>query len=215
MHASPTPSEDRAAPAGWHSGDAVVYRHRSRDGRYLFGKPVRILDATPERVVAFLAGGTEIACAVLPDGSEVRSLPLAERWSRPRVPGRRLWRDDGVVLVFTPGRAHSIWFFRGPGSPGWYINLEDPPTFEERTISTRDHVLDIWVPLDTGIPQWKDEDELEAAVAAGRITPAEAAASRAEGERVIRERPWPTGWEDFEPDPSWPTPTLFPGWDVP
>ena len=76
-------------------------------------------------------------------------------------------------------------------------------------------MLDIWVPLDTGIPQWKDEDELEASIAAGRTTPAEAAAIRAEGERVMRERPWPTGWEDFEPDPSWPLPRLFDGWDAP
>ena len=30
----------------------------------------------------------------------------------------------------------------------------------------------------------------------------------------MRERPWPTGWEDAEPDPSWPAPELFDGWDV-
>ena len=98
---------------------------------------------------------------------------------------------------------------------GHTVNLEEPHTFGERTISTRDHVLDIWVPFDTGTPQWKDEDELEASIAAGRMTPDEAAAARAEGERVMRERPWPTGWEDFEPDPSWPLPTLFEGWDRP
>jgi len=118
-------------------------------------------------------------------------------------------------MIFPRGRAHSIWFFREPDSPGWYVNLEDPPVFGDRTISTRDHILDIWVPLETGIPSWKDEDELEASIAAGRTTSAEAGAIRDEGERVLRERPWPTGWEEFEPDPSWPTPGLFDGWDVP
>jgi hypothetical protein len=199
----------------WRSGDEVVYRHRSRDGRYLFGKPLRILEDAPEHVVGFIPGGTEIARPVLADGSELRAVPLTERWAHPRVPGRRPWTGAGTVMIFPRGRAHSIWFFRGPETRGWYVNLEDPHVFGERTVSTRDHVLDIWVPLDSGIPQWKDEDELEAAIAAGRRTSAEAAAARGEGERVMRERPWPTGWEDLEPDPSWPTPALFDGWDVP
>jgi hypothetical protein len=199
----------------WRSGDEVVYRHRSRDGRYLFGKPLRILEHTPEHVVGFIPGGTEIARPVLADGSDVRAVPLTERWSHPRIPARRPWTGNGTVMIFPRGRAHSIWLFRGPEARGWYVNLEDPHVFGERTISTRDHVLDIWVPLDTGTPQWKDEDELEASIAAGRITPEEAVAIRAEGERVMRERPWPTGWEDFEPDPAWPLPTLFDGWDVP
>ena len=69
--------------------------------------------------------------------------------------------------------------------------------------------------MDTGVPRWKDEDELEAAVAAGRLTPAKAAVIRAEGERVLLEQPWPTGWEDVRPDPEWPAPQLFDGWDVP
>jgi len=199
----------------WRSGDEVVYRHRSRDGRYLFGKPLRILEDTPAQVVGFIPGGTEIARPTLADGSDLRAAPLTERWSHPRVPGRRTWFGAGTVMIFPRGRAHSIWFFRGPDARGWYVNLEEPHDFGERTISTRDHVLDIWVPLDTGVPQWKDEDELEASIAAGRTTPTEAAAIRAEGERVMRERPWPTGWEEVEPDPGWPLPRLFDGWDAP
>jgi hypothetical protein len=69
------------------------------------------------------------------------------------------------------------------------------------------------VPADTGEPQWKDEDELEAATRQGRVTADEARALRAEGERVVAERPWPTGWEDFRPDPAWTTPSLPDGWD--
>jgi hypothetical protein len=183
--------------------------------RFRYGKPLRILDATPERVVGFIPGGTEIARPVTADEREGHAVPVSERWSEPPVPGRRLWTGAGTVMIFRRGRAHSIWIFRGPEAHGWYVNLEDPHVFGERTISTRDHILDIWVPHDTGIPRWKDEDELEATIAAGRLTAAEAAAIRAEGGRVIRERPWPTGWEAFEPDPGWPLPTLFQGWDAP
>ena len=78
---------------------------------------------------------------------------------------------------------------------------------------TEDHILDIWVERD-GTWRWKDEDELEVALETGFVTPEEAAAIRAEGERVVAEWPFPTGWEDWEPDPSWPVPRLPAGWDA-
>ena len=37
---------------------------------------------------------------------------------------------------------------------------------------------------------------------------------RAEAERVLAAPPWPTGWEAWRPDPSWPAPALPDGWDV-
>jgi hypothetical protein len=65
-----------------------------------------------------------------------------------------------------------------------------------------------------GEPSCKDEDGLEAAVAADVRTREAAEAIRAEGELVIRERRWPTGFEDAAPSPEWPAPELFAGWDV-
>ena len=47
------------------------------------------------------------------------------------------------------------------------------------------------------------------------MTADEAARIRAEGERIVAERPWPTGWEDFVPDPAWPPPELPDGWEAP
>jgi hypothetical protein len=32
---------------------------------------------------------------------------------------------------------------------------------------------------------------------------------------VLAERPWPTGWEDWRPDPQWSPPSLPEGWDNP
>ena len=82
------------------------------------------------------------------------------------------------------------------------------------TIATQDHVLDIWVPGETGEPEWKDKDEL-AATTRGRALHRRttAAAIRAEGARVWAERPWPTGWEDWLPPAEWPRPELPDGWD--
>ena len=42
----------------------------------------------------------------------------------------------------------------------------------------------------------------------------DAAAVRDEAARVLAAPPWPTGWEDWRPDPAWPLPALLPGWDV-
>jgi hypothetical protein len=58
--------------------------------------------------------------------------------------------------------------------------------------------------------RWKDEDELEQAAAAGLL---DAAAVRAEAQRVLEEWPFPTGWEHWRPDPAWPVPQLPEGWD--
>nr|MBA2475753.1 DUF402 domain-containing protein [Actinomycetota bacterium] len=58
--------------------------------------------------------------------------------------------------------------------------------------------------------RWKDEDELDEAASLGLL---DAAAVRAEAERVLADPPWPTGWEQWRPDPSWPAPRLPAGWD--
>ena len=46
----------------------------------------------------------------------------------------------------------------------------------------------------------------------GDFSNAEAAAVRAEGERVVTARPWPTGWEEWRPDPEWTLPSLPDDW---
>jgi len=177
---------------------------------------MRVVEHTPELLVTFMAEGTVVSVPMLVDGRGLRDVPLEERWAHPRTSKRAPWSGTELVQLFPLGRAHSLWIVRDPshGLLGWYVNLEDVHELGEQTITTRDGVLDIWVPAETGEPQWKDEDELEAALVAGRVTAAEAAAIRAEGERVWRERPWPTGWEDWRPPASWTTPELPAGWNA-
>ena len=55
---------------------------------------------------------------------------------------------------------------------------------------------------------------MEGWVRQGRFTLGDVAAIRAEGERVLAEWPFPTGWEDWRPDPSWPVPELSAAWRV-
>ena len=99
---------------------------------------------------------------------------------------------------------------------GWYVNLEQPFVRRNGAVDTSDWILDLWVHPD-GTWSWKDEHEVPVAVAAGTISADEAAAARAEGERVIElvERwasPFSDGWEHWRPEPSWPVPVLPARW---
>ena len=106
-----------------------------------------------------------------------------------------------------------LWDGKGCEFAGWYVNLQEPLRRSPLGFETDDLVLDIRIQPDRSWA-WKDEDELEEAVRLGRFTEDEAQAIRAEGERVLEERPWPTGWEDWRPGPGWPLPRLPEGWDV-
>ena len=198
----------------WQAGDVVVLRYRSMGGGFGGGLPLHVVSSSRDQVVGFIKEGTMVVAPVLADGRELRDVPVAERWKYPRKSVRRTWRDSDVVMIFPrDGRRHSLWVFHERGQLlGWYVNLEAPHVFGEQTISTDDGVLDVWVPADTGEPEWKDEDEFAVAVEVGRIPEAEARALRAEGERIISERPWPTGWENWQPPDDWVPPELPERW---
>ena len=119
------------------------------------------------------------------------------------------WRAPGVLQLLRPGAAHAIWVFRD----SWYVNLQEPLRRTDGGVDTADQLLDL-IRYPDGRWQWKDEDELAAAAVAGYVSHEEASAIRAEAERVIAADPFPTGWESWEPDASWPVPSLPAGWNV-
>lgn len=177
--------------------------------------PVTVAQDEPGLVALYIAGGTAIKWPYV-DGRPIREVTLEERFTLPWIPGDKMWTGDGVLVLNRPGRAHSLWLFRGAaGVPfdSWYLQLEDPHRRTALGFDTRDHTLDAWVGRD-GAWRWKDEDELEVALAHGHHTAEEAVAMREEAERVRAEWPFPTGWEDWRPDPSWPLPELPGGWDA-
>jgi hypothetical protein len=96
----------------------------------------------------------------------------------------------------------------------WYVNFERP--VRPRSPIGFDYVdiaLDL-VCYPDGRWELLDEDELEEGLERGVLTEDDAAAARADAERLVAEWPFPTGWEDWRPDPRWAPPRLLAGWDV-
>ena len=198
----------------WNSGDQIVVRY-VRDGRPSWVRPVTVVEDTRERSVVFIAAGTPTKEPVRLDGSPIgRDVPFEERFTLEWRLGDGNWGGHQTLLLTPSGAAHSIWLFWTEGWDflGWYVNLQQPLERTPVGFDTVDQVLDIWINPDQSW-KWKDEDELKDAIRLDRFTRDEAATIRAEGERVVAEWPFPTGWEDWRPDPSWPIPQLPDGWD--
>jgi hypothetical protein len=163
----------------------------------------RLVSSTPELVVLWVPKGAPSFCPVDADGLEVR-IPHAEPVLVERAAPR-----DGLALQ-RPGARHSIWLFwdaRG-AFEHWYVNFERTIGWNGACFDTVDEKLDLIVTPD-GALRWKDEDELEHAAEAGLLDAVEV---RAEADRVVEAWPFPTGWEDFRPDPAWRLPRPPDGW---
>lgn len=123
-----------------------------------------------------------------------------ERWARGDAPRPHVWRQNHVLSLTRRGEAHSLWLLwdEAWNFRCWYVQLQAPMVETRHGLETMDHALDVLVEPD-GAWRWKDEDDFAEAQALSVFTPEQAAAVRAEGERVIAARPWPTGWEDWRP----------------
>ena len=135
-----------------------------------------------------------------------------------RVPGDLGWTledapatTEGLGFV-RPGSRHSLWLhFRDGAFGSWYVNFERGSVRRGAFFDHVDEKLDLVVMPDGSI-RVKDEDELQEAARLGYLDEADV---RSELARVLADPPWPTGWEDWRPDPAWPQPELPPGWDAP
>jgi hypothetical protein len=131
----------------------------------------------------------------------------------------RIWKDTSVLMFHRFEDAHSIWLNRNAATlefGWWYVNLEEPWRETAIGFDSRDDILDRWAGPD-GVWHWKDEDELEWAIAEGWVAPEREAQLREEGERAVerftrRDPPLDEPWIDFRPDPSWSTPVLPNNW---
>ena len=180
-----------------------------RFGKIRHASPHYVVHDDPELVALWLPVGTRMKRPVS-DGRPIRGQADRE-WEL----YDHTWHTSSQLGLIRWGRAHSVevlWDESGEFL-GWYVNIQEPLRRSALGFETDDLILDVRVAPD-GSWAWKDQDELEEAVARGRFTEDDARSIRAEGERVVEERPWPTGWEDWRPDPSWPLPELPDGWDV-
>lgn len=181
--------------------------------------PATVVEDSGDRIAHYLARGTCYLRRQLLDGSDVPRVvgvdELAALGSRLAIAE---WRSNQLVVT-DPWSANGVrhrwandtWEFEG-----WYVNLQRPLVRTETGFVTEDHFLDILVAPD-GAWLWKDQDELELAVARGRVTPGEAAAIVAEGERMIaeieaRRFPFDGSLIDWRPDPAWAIPEVSDAW---
>lgn len=182
----------------WSPGDVVVWREAWHGLEYI-SVPVRVVEDSDDLLVVFVCEGTRYAFP--------NPWPFGDQhaWA-----ARGGFEGEGILIAHGAGAAHSIWhFWRGAERrfAGWYVNMQEPLRRDTRSYVTQDHELDIWIEPDRKW-RWKDEQELLDWIPRGRFTEDEVVAVRAEGERVLTEWPFPTGWEEWSPDPSWPVPEL-------
>ena len=174
-----------------------------------------VVHDTPALLALYIAPGTRWKKPITPQGE----------WARIAIGDWQLadevWTGRGSLRLTTPGDGHSVLLFWGESGElrAWYVNLERPLERTSRGFDFTDLLLDIVVAPDRSSWHLKDEDEVDAAVAAGLILPDEAVAVRAEAEKVGRvieadSSPFCDGWERWTPDPSWSVPELPAGWDV-
>lgn len=209
--------------ANWSAGDQILLRDRGgwRKDRPTRAFPVTVVEDSSDCIVIYFAAGTPIKLGVQADGTPIpRSLPYAERFKLAQRIGDGVWHTEARLMLARPGAAHAyslFWDAEDWTFNGWYVDLQAAFRRTPLGFDIEDQVLDIVIESDFSW-YWKDEDEFADAQQIGRFSPDEAAAIRAEGERVIQNiesRGWPFGedWESWRPDPGWPTPSIPPDWD--
>ncbi|HZC25957.1 MAG TPA: DUF402 domain-containing protein [Actinopolymorphaceae bacterium] len=208
---------DHARPSGeapyWEPGSQIWWRYWPRAVR-----PMRVVRDDPDGLVAWLGPRTPLHKSVSAEGKDIRSIPLGPlRFTAPRATKRDVWRGPGILKVAPTGVPWSVWLFWGNDGVfrSWYVNLEQVHRRDDESVYTHDHILDVIVYPDRRV-EWKDEDELAAAVEAGRFSKEQAASYEEDARAVERTvarwgAPFCDGWESWRPDPRWRPATLPPG----
>ena len=122
----------------WRSGDVVTVRFRSIDGRFHSGRPLRVIEHTPELLVTFMAEERSSPCRCRRRPRSARRPARRALGAPAGLPARRRGRN-GADPALPRGRAHSIWVVRDTAHAlvGWYVNLEDVHELGEQTITTQ------------------------------------------------------------------------------
>jgi hypothetical protein len=189
----------------------VLWRYIHR-GRLRWAMPTWLIEESAGQVVSAIVPG------VVTMGPKNM---VHERYVQDLLTGWELdpwvWHTRRILQIAPYDAAHTLglhWDHATGAFLGWYVNLQEPLRRSRLGFDSFDQMLDVWIEPD-GTWGWKDWDELVEAERVGLFTSAEAAAIRAEGERVIASlgTRLPTGWEEWQPDPSWALPTMPEGWD--
>ena len=198
----------------WKPGDPVLYQSMIM-AQPLVTITVTVVADDPDLLVLYRPHGAPYTVLVNDDGSPLpRVMPpdTVRALGGRRVGG--VWPHGPTLLLTPKGAAHAIllnwsldWVFER-----WYVNLQQQTIRTRDGFQATDQFLDIIVQPDRSWA-WKDEDELEEAIAVGRLTADDARDIRREGDRVVanviaRRSPFDGTCQHWRPDPSWPMPTL-------
>lgn len=204
----------------WRNGDHVLLRQRrNQPADVVF--PMTVVEDTAERVVLYLAEGAPIKWRAMPDGTvSNRDIPFEDRELAPVRLVDTTWHSTNMLRLYVPGRASSTLLFWDAADwrfLGYYGNLEAPAYRTRLGFDSADYLLDVVIAPDLSW-RWKDEDEFAIAQEIGIFTADQAAAIRAEGERIIADveaRHWPFdgAYETWRPDPTWTVPAMPVDWD--
>ena len=168
----------------WRPGTTVDTHFRRPDGTTGGRHPMTVVEDDGTVLLGWVPEGTPILSGVLTDGRGIREAELEQRFRLPRKLIATTWNRTSTLRWIDDRRWSSVWwFFDGLTGEfiGWYVNLEIPLGRGDLEVNRSDGILDVQVSPD-GSWHWKDEDEFAAAQRAGRITPHQAIALRAEGE---------------------------------
>jgi uncharacterized protein len=187
----------------WSRGDVVALRD------VWFGVVWRavasvVAEDAPGRSVFWIPPRSPAAYPVDATGHEIRLF-------RPDYNRGKRETKVGCVVLCEEGAPWTLWHFQDEAGEfdRWYVNFESYLGRNAIAYDSVDHKLDLIARPD-GSLEWKDEDELEEAGQRGLVDVAEI---RRDAELAVAKPAWPTGWEHFQPDPSWPVPELPAGWD--
>jgi SAM-dependent methyltransferase len=204
----------------WEEGDVVTVRGAYRDAT-IDADIETIIDAKP--MVVARDDDDHLALWFPAFTRTRRPVALSPRLPRPWcrgdgvvVPGS--WDWSSTLVIHVPGEWRTTWvLWSSDGSfMGWMVDLDRPLRREDTGFLVDGLQLDLVVDA-TRRWRWKDQDELDRAVALGFVSEVDAAKARAEGERTIADIeagrwPFTDEWSTWKADPKWPTPELTASW---
>ncbi len=201
-----------------NSGGVIVFRGVSQK-KIWYALPVIVIQDTPSLVALYWPAGTRGKWRMKLSGERVTPRDVMQT---PMELIDRTWITTDVLMLITPGAAHAVYVMWEEGHKNllcWYINLQDPIRRTPIGFDTSDRILDIVFSPDKSSWQWKDEDQLEEAVALGIFANEEERLIRAEGERAIKlicenQTPFCDSWEKWSPPPDWIVPKLPDDWNL-
>jgi hypothetical protein len=197
----------------WAPGTTVLHRNVYRDEVW-FAAPVRVIEDDDDGVVTWLAPGTSCRAADI-GGLRRNVVPTmaAGGWGF----REHTWFGWGQLLFWPTDCSHSVWPMHDAATGEltcWYLNLQAPVARRRDRLDTLDLFLDVLVDADLGAWRWKDEGELEEALAAGIVEDHTVARLRVEGERLTERLPTIAArWGGWIPEAEWLPVALPDDWD--